>query len=138
MKLDEFKEFISSFGIKEDTIEGYVGSKKLFESSKGIFLREKPLDQNIQFDDSCIYIKLQKTLPTTYLLRLIQELGGKCIELQSAKEELNFTYGKVIPYNKKSPSKHILITFKTKLLGYATIEYGKIKPLMDVGEYLRE
>ncbi len=140
--------FFDLFGIEKEKIDFFLQGKFLVEKNGHIFLREEDLDDDVVYEDNLLFITLQKTLPSRFLLEQVRELGGACAFVKSEQAALMFTYGKDVfeqhleSGDLLSLEKHYLLLFEDSLLGYGQIrkENGTLlfRPLMNIGEYLRE
>ncbi len=148
MKLEELTEYLKRFEISDENIVKIIKNKKVIQINENIFLTSKEFEKNQISQDTIIFIKLKKLLPTTYLLNIIKENTNNIIKLESKKTALNFTYSKNltfenIPKNFKLKSNYdYLVLFENTPIGIAKLNKKDkkfpVENIMNIGEYLKE
>ncbi len=148
MDISDLRLFLEKFGLDSKKIDDFIGSKKLFVVNRNVFLSKKSFEKNQVFGEGLVFIKLNKLLPSTFLLNFILETEGNFCELKSEKQALNFTFGKSLSFDsvkegvRFSRGSYYLVVFEKKFLGYVELNKNDkkfpLKNLMNVGEYLKE
>ena len=145
MNRNDIVYFLKNFDLKECDISEFLANKKVCENEFGVFIREVDFNQSEVYGDDMLFVKLSKTLPTTYFLEWISRKGNN-LNIKSEKKALDFTYSKNLSKDLVKfdcdlvDGRYYVIMYDGSVLGYARFDLRKklLINLMNVGEYLRE
>jgi hypothetical protein len=145
MNLDKLKLFLEKFDIKKEDITKIISNKKIIVKENGnVLLTNENLKNNETQVDEIIFIKLNKLLPTKYLLKTISLNSKNIVDIKNDRKGLDFTYGKDLMIDmiktkiKLENNKYYVTKFDNKILGYSEFKNNKLKNIMNIGEYLKE
>ncbi len=145
MDLKKLILFLEKFDIKKENIQNIISKKEIIIKNSGnILLTSQKIKENETKVDEIIFIKLNKLLPTTYLLKIIQKNSNNNIEINQERKALDFTYGKDLDLNsiktkiKLIENNYYILKFNNNILGYVEFKNNKLKNIMNIGEYLKE
>ena len=144
MRADELRSFLKKFDVSNSKISKFFLGKKLHEKNENVFLCEREFEEDEIFNDSLVFIKLKRLLPSKYLLGFINENSKNIVYVKSSKKALDFTYGKDLSLShikcslRLDEKKLYLVVYDENPIGYAIFMKKKLVNQMNIGDYLRE
>lgn len=147
MNKENLIEFLANFLVPQEKIDEFLQDKKIVEKNKNIYLVKDNFKENEVHKDTLLYIQLNQSLPSKYLLNFIKENTKNLIEIKNEKQALNFTYGKdlakdsIRAFTQMTDKKNYIVLYQNKIVGYCFLDKSQkvgFKNLMNIGEYLKE
>ena len=145
MRADELRDFLKNFELSNAKIADFFKGKKMAKRDNNIFLVESDLEENVKFKDTLLFIKLQKFLPSTYLLNYLKDNTKDILEIKTERSALSFTYGRPLKFVEVNANfklqggkKYYIVTYNNRPLGYVNLDKNKLWNRMNIGDYLRE
>jgi hypothetical protein len=143
MNIEELKKYLENFMIKEEIIDEFLEDKKIIERNMNLYLSRSDFEKNEVFQDSLIFIKLEKLLPSEYLLSFIKN-NSKVLNVKNIKRASDFTYGKNLKQESFSNANNLIVdkfyivSFDEKIIGIGNFFNKQLNNIMNVGEFLKE
>ncbi len=144
MKADELRSFLKGFDVSNSKISKFFLGKKLYVKNENVFLCEREFEEDEVFNDSLIFIKLKRLLPSKYLFDFISKNSKNIVSVKSSKKALDFTYGKDLSLShircslRLDEKKFYLVVHNEDPIGYIKFVNKKLLNQMNIGDYLRE
>ena len=144
MRADELRSFLKGFDVSNSKISKFFLRRKLYEKNENVFLCEREFEEDEIFNDSLVFIKLKRLLPSKYMLDFISKNSKNIVSVKSSKKALDFTYGKDLSLNyikcslKLDEKKFYLVVYDKEPIGYIKFVNKKLLNQMNIGDYLRE
>lgn len=115
MNINDFSEFLAKFDIPEKIIKEFTSAKVLVQLRSNVYLTDKDFEPREIHKDIIMFIRLQRLVPTSYLLNFIARHSPNTVDVND-KQAVDFTYGRDLSFQAMRNNKNRLLDNKYYLL----------------------